>query len=707
MGRVSVYTPQLEIPVVNAPLVRPSPIGEALQNVGDGLQQAANSWDRKQKHDATAYVAEQTSALRLKYARKIDEDNANGNVSDGYTGTVLDSLERDYADITERAPNKYAREMWQMSFADIIGQVDNSARDIETRATLSNRVTSIQNSFENNSRLAIRPGVTLDQVLPLVEENKAAAATKGVPVEVSNGLQQKAMQVIDDYMLARIKDDPEYALQVLDDERLTRVADPSKIPIWKDQAQNQIERNKALKEVEDKKRQKDLAEKVGGAAAQIELAGKPLSEIRDKNPELSREVLESAGLKVEADELEILDDSRASTEKMANMTPAERSAEVARLKEQAQSSDLTVAKSAGIAYKRAVENAAKIQQDIQADPYNAVKYDKGVQAASEKYLQALESNVPEEITKATSTMMSAVLQAQRKQGVPEALITIASETQIGEMKAAIEDARGEERFQLIEKWRAQYGNENLRYLRRQMKTTFKDSPRMAAVFSLDSKNPDSRAVAATLDVPETALIDPATGVEKEVRKSIQARVRDNRTMKDFVRSMAGTSDNLRHVTQMGDLAVHAATVFVKNGMSEDAAVTKAINAFMSPFTFEYTYAGAGSMLRIPAEMRAKSKDIVAGTLTILNPANKLIDLSKASFDPRAKGVSNPVIKQKLETSGKWLATPTGARLTNADGVPVFIDGKPVAYTWSELARLGAGRGATVGKPNYIVPMNPF
>lgn len=704
MGRVSVYTPQLEIPVVNAPLVRPSPIGEALQNVGDGLQQAANSWDRKQKHDATAYVAEQTSALRLKYARKIDEDNANGNVSDGYTGTVLDSLERDYADITERAPNKYAREMWQMSFADIIGQVDNSARDIETRATLSNRVTSIQNSFENNSRLAIRPGVTLDQVLPLLEENKAAAATKGVPVEVSNGLQQKATQVIDDFILARIKDNPEYALQVLDDERLTRVSDPSKIPIWKDQAQNQIERNKALKEVEDKKRQKELAEKIGGAAAQIELSGKPLSEIRDKNPELSREVLESAGLKVEADELEILDDSRASTEKMANMTPAERSAEVARLKEQAQSSDLTVAKSAGVAYKRAVENAAKIQQDIQSDPYNAVKYDKGVQAASEKYLQALESNVPEEITKATSTMMSAVLQAQRKQGVPEALITIASETQIAEMKAAIEDTRGEERFQLIEKWRAQYGNENLRYLRRQMKTTFKDSPRMAAMFSLDSKNPDSRAVASTLDVPESALIEV---VEKETRDSIKARVRDNRTMKDFVRSMAGTSDNLRHVTQMGDLAAHAATVFVKNGMSEDAAVTKAINAFMSPFTFEYTYAGAGSMLRIPAEMRAKSKDIVAGTLTVLNPANKLIDLSKASFDPRAKGVSNPVIKQKLETSGKWLATPTGARLTNADGVPVFIDGKPVAYTWSELARLGAGRGATVGKPNYIVPMNPF
>ena len=707
MGRVSVYTPQLEIPVVNAPLVRPSPIGEALQNVGDGLQQVANSLDRKQKHDATAYVAEQTSALRLKYARKIDEDNANGNVSDGYTGTVLDSLERDYADITERAPNKYAREMWQMSFADIIGQVDNSARDIETRATLSNRVTSIQNSFENNSRLAIRPGVTLDQVLPLLEENKAAAATKGVPVEVSNGLQQKAMQVIDDYMLARIKDDPEYALQVLDDERLTRVADPSKIPIWKDQAQNQIQRNKALKEVEDKQRQKDLAEKVAGAAAQIDLSGKPLSEIRDKNPELSREVLESAGLKVEADELEILDDSRASTEKMANMTPAERSAEVARLKEQAQSSDLTVAKSAGVAYKRAVESAAKIQQDIQADPYNAVKYDKGVQAASEKYLQALESNVPEEITKATSTMMSAVLQAQRKQGVPEALITIASETQVAEMKAAIEDTRGEERFQLIEKWRAQYGNENLRYLRRQMKTTFKDNPRKAAMFSLDSKNPDSRAVASTLDVPESALIDPATGVEKETRDSIKARVRDNRTMKDFVRSMAGTSDNLRHVTQMGDLAAHAATVFVKNGMSEDAAVTKAINAFMSPFTFEYTYAGAGSMLRIPAEMRAKSKDIVAGTLTILNPANKLIDLSKASFDPRAKGVSNPVIKQKLETSGKWLATPTGARLTNTDGVPVFIDGKPVAYTWSELARLGAGRGATVGKPNYIVPMNPL
>ena len=655
------------------------------------MQQAANSWDRKQKHDATAYVAEQTSALRLKYARKIDEDNANGNVSDGYTGTVLDSLERDYADITERAPNKYAREMWQMSFADIIGQVDNSARDIETRATLSNRVTSIQNSFENNSRLAIRPGVTLDQVLPLVEENKAAAATKGVPVEVSNGLQQKATQVIDDFMLARIKDNPEYALQVLDDERLTRVADPSKIPIWKDQAQNQIERNKALKEVEDRKLQKELAEKVAGAAAQIDLSGKPLAEIRDSNPELSRESLESAGLKVEADELEILDDSRASTEKMANMTPAERSAEVARLKEQAQSSDLTVAKSAGVAYKRAVENAAKIQQDIQADPYNAVKYDKGVQAASEKYLQALESNVPEEVTKATSTMMSAVLQAQRKQGVPEALITIASETQIAEMKAAIEDTRGEERFQLIEKWRAQYGNENLRYLRRQMKTTFKDAPRMAAMFSLDSKNPDSRAVASTLDVPESALIDPATGVEKETRDSIKARVRDNRTMKDFVRSMAGTSDNLRHVTQMGDLAAHAATVFVKNGMSEDAAVTKAINAFMSPFTFEYTYAGAGSMLRIPAEMRAKSKDIVAGTMEVLMPGRKIIDLSKASGDPRAKGVSNQEMKRQLERGGKWLATPTGARLTTADNVPVFIDGKPVAYTWSELAKIGVNR----------------
>lgn len=704
MSRVSVYTPQLEIPVVAAPLVRPNPLGEAIQNVGEGLQSVANSLDRKQKHDASAYVAEQTSALRLKYARQIDDDNANGRVSDGYTGTILDSLEKDYASITEQAPNKYAREMWQLSFADIIGNVDNSARDVETRATLSNRVTSIERTFDNNSRLAIRPSTTLEQALDLYDESKAAAATKGVPVEVSNRLQQQSARVIDDFMSARIKDNPQYALSILGDERLTRSADPSKIPIWKEQAENQIARNKALKEVEDNKVKKELAEKAGGAAALINGTAKPLAEIVEKNPELSREVLESAGLKEEADELEILDESRMSIERLANMSPSERAAEVSRVKEQAQSTDLTVAKTATTAYANVARAAAEIQSEIQRDPYNAVRYDRGVQAAAQQYADAVERGAPDaEVKQLTSTMMSAVLQAQRKQGVPEAMITVASETQAATMKAEIEDARGEERFALIEKYRRDFGSENLRYLRRQLKSTFKDNPRMAAMFSLDSNNPDARAVASTLDVREDQLVHPTTGVEKEVRSSIQARVRDNKTMREFIKSMAGTSDNLRHVAQMGDLAAHAATVFVKNGMSEDAAVSKAVNAFMSPFVFEYTDAGAGSTLRIPVEKRAKSRDIVAGTMTALNPANKVIDLSKASFDPRAKNVSNPEIARQLTERGRWLATPTGAQLVSSDGKPAFINGKRVSFTWDELAKMGAGRGSGAKGEWWIAP----
>jgi hypothetical protein len=341
------------------------------------------------------------------------------------------------------------------------------------------------------------------------------------------------------------------------------------------------------------------------------------------------------------------------------------------------------------------EAAASIQKEIQTDPYNAVRYDRGVQAAAQKYADAVERGASDaEVKQLTSTMMSAVLQAQRKQGVPEALITVASETQAATMKAEIEDARGQERFALIEKYRREFGNENMRYVRRQLKSVFKTSPRMAAMFSLDSNNPDARAVAATLDVRDDQLIKTATGgLDVNVRKSIQAGVRDNKAMKNFVKSMLGTSQNLQHVAQMGDLAAHAASVFVMGGMSEDAAVNKAVNAFMSPFAFVETNAGVGSTLRIPADKRPKSTDIVDGTMEILNPERKIIDLSKASFDPRAKDVQNPEIARQLFGTGKWMATPTGAQLMSSDGKPVFINGKPVSYTWDQLAKIGANRAA--------------
>jgi hypothetical protein len=690
MGRVSVYTPQLEIPVVNAPMVRPNQVGLA---VADGVEQVAHAWDQKAKADASTYVAKKTSELRLKYARMVEEDNLNGIVSDGYTGQVLDQLETDHKGISEEAPNRYAREMWDLSFADVIASVENDARNYETRAIISNRATDLETTFRNNGHIAVMPNTTIDTVHKLAEENHAAALSARLPTDLRNKYVQESASIYEAFARSKIESDPQGLINLIEKGAFPKEVNPEKLPIWLDQARNQLLHKQNVNDAALNREARDVLEKVRGASAKIVSLGVPLADVVASDPSISQENLERLGLGKEWRELALNEKGRSLRKEMEKAPPPRRAAIQKEIMDLAKGTELETAPTAVEEAKLIGKQAAEDQKELETDPYSAIYKSEDYAIADQKFIEEFSTGqlTPDQIGAHRRKLMDLAVKAQRENRIAEVNIKAVSRRDEDILKNEWQDAKGEERFALLAKWKSQFGPTHMKYLKRQLRTVLSPDPKQAAAFLLDENNPGAAAVAATLDTPANVIDSKTNGVGDEVVASIAETVKNDERMNYYAKSMSGNPANIAHFAQMSALAQHAAKVFVKGGMSQSEAVEKAVSGFMSAYTFVETDAGSGSVVRIPSSRYAAHKLIDRGMVAALRDDKaKLIDWSKTTLVPNATKFDKG-FQAELRENGKFLAASNGQGvfLTTANGDQVFINGKPAFLSFDSLTALGS------------------
>jgi len=188
-------------------------------------------------------------------------------------------------------------------------------------------------------------------------------------------------------------------------------------------------------------------------------------------------------------------------------------------------------------------------------------------------------------------------------------------------------------------------------------------------------------------------------VDKTQRDKIEATIASSDALVNYARAMVPgpknqvTLDNIKRVVR------HAATSFVRDGMSPSAAVAKASGAFFGSFSYIDSPAGSGSTLRLTPDAAKLAPDIVKGTYAILNdPDVKVLDFNKLSSG-KFDGTPAQYI-DRLKTSGKWISSADGRGLFFTDEAlsPVMQNGKRVFLTWAELVNIGRAASITGNTP---------
>jgi len=67
MAKISIYNPQITVPVAPAVQYQPVDTGELSNNV----QQAFNAYDQKQREDATVFTSLEMAKLKQKYNQQM------------------------------------------------------------------------------------------------------------------------------------------------------------------------------------------------------------------------------------------------------------------------------------------------------------------------------------------------------------------------------------------------------------------------------------------------------------------------------------------------------------------------------------------------------------------------------------------------------------------------------------------------------------
>lgn len=254
MPRVPFYTPQIEVPVEQAPLVRPSTIGS---DIAEGAARINDAVQISAKQDANVYTALETAKLKAKYVRRMEEAEANGEINEGWTGSLLDEFDEDMDDVRSRSPNAYASQNIELAYTSLHGDLEGRALGQETRFKVEKRSTDVLETIKQSSIGLTSKGQSYEDLTEAFENVDAAIRGALLPLNVRNNLLDARSQMADSWARAQAETNPQAIIDMLQSGHdVTKLLDPRSIPVIINQAQATLNR----KDGDARVRRAELAE---------------------------------------------------------------------------------------------------------------------------------------------------------------------------------------------------------------------------------------------------------------------------------------------------------------------------------------------------------------------------------------------------------------------------------------------------------------
>lgn len=690
MARVpSVYSPQIRVPVVDAVRVPVDQTGAVIANAAERISAA---YETKQKQDASVFVAQEASAMRLRYLQRLREDSANGRVGDNYTGGVLDGLESERDEVRGRAPNRFAQEAWDMAFIELQGDIANNASGMEVQANLARRVAGVSDTINTTAAQLNMPGSTPDQVVKAQKVIEAAVLGAGIPADKRDEIIISAKrQIADAYYRGLAEEDPERAIKEITTGTAAQIgADAGSLSIYRNQAEAKINQREAKKEAEKNDKKRELAGRVANARVALQNGADPSLLPED----IRADQLMSAGMPELADEILRSQWVGNLVRSAAVMTPAE-------LQKASETPDQ---------WAKDITKAAVSADDVQAaravikstlearkkDPAGQAMLSPAFQEASAQWQKALEAKAPQEtLLKAEAGMVSALIEAQRKNGTPDVYIRAFTNQDAGIKAAEWQRASGVQKLRQLSEWKRQFGSHNFKYVKASLAGQLGNQPDLEALLMLNPDDPDAEIIANSYDVSRAAL---NAKIGKSGQDSIARAIAGNTTLNNHYASAHRNGANLKNRVAVESMIQRAAAYMIGDGGFEGNA-TGAVERVVRTLLKKNAYVSAGNgVLRIPATLQSSGQLIADGALSAQkSAASKAIPWDKIDI-PLGGKRENFIADVRSDGYFVSDSQTTGAQLLTKEGRPITVNGKPFIIPWEVLRLEGAARTQAIRKP---------
>lgn len=207
--RVSIYRPQLRIPVLDAPRFESGQNARELTGaIGLGLE----AHDRQQKEEAQTWTAMQVASARRQWSEKIQKAHDEGEVGDGFANQTEAEFQKYRQEALKGAPNAHAKRMVTLGLEGVQNDVFADAGRIEAKARMSRVVGQVEKTLNDWGNVLQRDPSQIDKAW---EETGATVAGLSVPVEIKQKLENQRGSLALWAIQGAGRDDPSKALQLL------------------------------------------------------------------------------------------------------------------------------------------------------------------------------------------------------------------------------------------------------------------------------------------------------------------------------------------------------------------------------------------------------------------------------------------------------------------------------------------------------------
>jgi hypothetical protein len=236
MAKISIYSPQITVPVQPATMYQPVDTS-GLENT---IKQEYNAWDQKQREDATVFTGLEMAKLKQKYNQQMLEAQNNGTVSEGFTGRIQEQFEADKADLLSRAPNSYAQTALTQSMTDFSTSLQDSAMGLEAEHNTLMRIKSTTDTIETYRADLNRPNATMKEAVAAYELVNQTIENQAMPEKTRLKLQESSKQIVSSWLRAKAEYNPREVIGIIQQNKLGIMLDQDNASAILNAAQAQV-----------------------------------------------------------------------------------------------------------------------------------------------------------------------------------------------------------------------------------------------------------------------------------------------------------------------------------------------------------------------------------------------------------------------------------------------------------------------------------
>lgn len=236
MAKISIYNPQITVPV--APAVQYQPVDTS--QLENSVQQAFNAYDQKQREDATVFTGLEMAKLKQKYNQQLLEAQNNGTVTEGFTGQIQQQFEADQAELLSRAPNRYAQTALTQSMTDFSTSLQESAMGLEAEHNTLMRIKSTTETIDTYRADLNRPNATMKEAVAAYELVNQTIENQMMPEKTRLKLQDSAKQIVSSWLRAKAEYNPREVIGIIQQNKLGTMLDQDHASAILNAAQAQV-----------------------------------------------------------------------------------------------------------------------------------------------------------------------------------------------------------------------------------------------------------------------------------------------------------------------------------------------------------------------------------------------------------------------------------------------------------------------------------